>query len=268
MKNQDQKNTAEMPATADERNRQAVSRSNCYGLLALVFRDAPTAETIAQLTAPPLAEALSRLGYDIAQDLAGELDAVTRRLGEQYTRTFVGPGPHVSPYASVHHGGEGQLWGDSTVWVKRFIETTGLSFRNNWDSIPDHIAVELELMQRLTTHEAQLWVPNLSDSSHNGKNVGKQLRRCLQAQEQFLREHLSIWIPKFCERVVETSTSLFYSEMAKLTKSVVLSDVEQVAEARSRGSLRDSSFVRYGQRDGPSQRDSSERVGLIKEKGT
>ncbi|MHC4188825.1 MAG: TorD/DmsD family molecular chaperone [Planctomycetota bacterium] len=233
MKNQGQKNTTSMSETADERHKQAVSRSNCYGLLALVFRDAPTAETIAQLTNRPLAEVLSRLGYDIAKDLAGELDVVTRRLGEQYTRTFVGPGPHVSPYASVHHSGEGQLWGDSTVWVKRFIETTGLSFRNNWDSIPDHIAIELELMQRLAAHEAQLWVPNPSGPSHNEKNVDKQLCQCLQAQEQFLREHLCIWAPKFCERILETSTSLFYREMAKLMKSFVLSDAEQIAEALS-----------------------------------
>ncbi len=129
------------------------------------------------------------------------------------------------------------------MWVKRFIETTGLSFRNNWDSIPDHITIELELMRRLTAHEAQLWVPSPPDPSHNGENVDKQLCRCLQAQEQFLREHLCIWIPKFCERVLEAYTSLFYSEMAKLTKSVVLSDAEQVAETRSRSSLGNSPFA-------------------------
>ncbi len=78
MKNEGQKNVTVVPLAADERRRLATSRSDCYGLLALVFRDVPTAETIAQLTAPPLAEALSRLGYDIAQDLAGELDMVTR----------------------------------------------------------------------------------------------------------------------------------------------------------------------------------------------
>lgn len=129
MRDQGQKNAAAMSATADEWHRQAVSRSNCYGLLAIVFRDAPTEEIVAQIRTTPLAEVMSHLGYDAQKDLAGELGAVTKRLGEQYTQTFVGPGPHVSPYASVHHSDEGQLWGDSTVWVKRFIETTGLSFQ-------------------------------------------------------------------------------------------------------------------------------------------
>jgi len=236
MKSQDRKNTAAtaMSATADEWHRQAVSRSNCYGLLALVFRDVPTAEIVAQLTAPPLAEALSQLGHNITQDLAGDIDEVTKRLGEQYTRTFVGPGPHVSLYASVHHSGEGQLWGDSTVWVKRFIETTGLSFRNNWDSIPDHIAIELELMQRLADHEAKLRVQLTSAPADEDKqNLIRRLQQCLQAQELFLREHLCKWVPKFYERVLKICPSAFYREVAGLTKAIVLSDVEHLAVLRS-----------------------------------
>ncbi len=226
MKNQSQS----LQNTTDQWHSQALSRSNCYGLLAIIFRDTPTPETITQLRTPPLAEALSNLGYDVTQHLSGELETVTAFLQEQYTQTFVGPGPHISLYASVYHDDEGQLWGDSTVWVKRFIERTGLSFRDNWDNIPDHITIELELMQRLTAYEAQLWVP---DCSHGSKNTKKQLRQCLQVQEQFLSEHLCIWIPQFCGCVLETSTSLFYREMARLTKSVILSDVEQVKVAQS-----------------------------------
>ena len=249
MKNQSLKNTASDSLYRNQWHSQALSRRNCYGLLALVFRDAPTWEVIAQLRAPPLAEVLSRFGYDVTQDLAGELEAVTERLGEQYTQTLVGPGPHVSPYASVHRGNEGQLWGDSTVWVNRFIEMTGLSFRNNWGSIPDHIAIELELMQRLTAHEAELWMHIASAPSDDKGTLDKQLHQCLQAQEDFLREHLCEWVPQFCRRVLEISTSLFYREMARLTKSVVLSDVEQVKAARN--SLRCNSFGGYGQRDAP-----------------
>lgn len=226
MKNQSQS----LKNTTDQCHSQALSRSNCYGLLAIIFRDTPTPETITQLRTPPLAKALSNLGYDVTQHLAGELEAVTECLREQYTQTFVGPGSHISLYASVYCDNEGQLWGDSTVWVKRFIERTGLSFKDNWDSIPDHITVELELMQRLTAYEAQLWV---LDSSHSSKNTEKQLCQCLRVQEQFLSEHLCVWIPQFCERVLQTSTSLFYREMAKLMKSVILSGAEQVKVAQS-----------------------------------
>ena len=180
-----------------------------------------------------MTEALSCFGYDVAQDLAGEPETVTDRLGEQYTRTFVGPGAHVSLYASVHYAGEGCLWGDSTVWVKQFIEATGLSFKSKWESIPDHIAIELELMQRLTAHEAQLWVPVLSGSADDGRrSVDKPLMQCIRVQEQFLREHLCVWIPQFCERVSERCTGLFYGTMTKLTESLVRSDLDHVAAAQ------------------------------------
>jgi TorA maturation chaperone TorD len=250
MKKQSLKNTASRSLSTNEWHNQALSRSNCYGLLAVVFRDTPSCETVTQLTTPPLVEILNDLGCNVTQHLAGELQAVTACLHEQYTQTFIGPKGHVPLYASVYRNDEGRLWGDSTVWVKRFIERTGLSFENNWDSIPDHITVELELMQRLTACEAQLWLP---DSSHGSKNTDKQLCQCLQMQEQFLSEHLCVWIPQFCERVLEASTSLFYQEMVRLTKSLVFSDVEQVKAAQN--ILRYNLFAEYGRRDDLSRCD-------------
>ncbi len=223
-------NNQGMKSTTDQFHNQALSRSNCYGLLALLFRDTPTPETITQLRTPSMADVLNDLGYDVTQHLAGELGAVTACFREQYTQTFVGPGPHISLYASIYCDNEGQLWGDSTVWVKRFIERIGLSFRDNWDSIPDHIAIELELVQRLSAYEAQLWT---QDASHDKENVAKQLYQCLHVQERFLQDHLCKWIPQFCEHVLETSTSLFYREMTQLTKSIVLSDAEQVKAAQT-----------------------------------
>ena len=91
MKNRHPGNTVPTPTTADEWRSQAISRSSCYGLLALVFRDVLTPEIVTQLRSPPLAETLRRLGYDVAQDLTGELEVVTESLREQYTRNFVGP---------------------------------------------------------------------------------------------------------------------------------------------------------------------------------
>ncbi len=225
------KNLDATAAPSDERSQQASARSNCYGLLALVFRDAPTQEMVAQFRSGSLAEVLGECGYDVAEDLAGELAAVTEALSEDYTSVFVGPGHHVSPYASVHREGEGQLWGESTARVKRLIEAIGLSFEGNWDSIPDHIAVQFELMQRLTAHEACLWTQRVSTGPERLK-VDEQLRRCLEVEEIFLREHLSTWIPRFCAKVLDTLAGRFYPEMAKLAESVVISDVERMTTVK------------------------------------
>jgi TorA maturation chaperone TorD len=232
MKDRRLKNIEAEPTNANEWRNQAISRSNCYALLSVIFRDAPTSKIVSQLRTSPMTESFMRLGYDCTQDLDGELRSVTEHLGEQYTQSFVGPGPHVSLYASVHFDDDGQLWGDSTVWVKRFIGTTGLSFEGNWGGIPDHIAIELELMQRLTAYESQLWVDRLSSCSQQNENLDSQLCCCLRAQDQFLCDHLAKWIPGFYERVLETSSSLFYRKMAELAKLAVVSDVEHVAAAQ------------------------------------
>ncbi len=233
MKDQDIKKTSLVSSSIDQCCKQAISRSNCYGLLALVFRDTLNSKTVEQLRSSPLADTMAELGYDVAKELAGELEEITERLAQQYTRTFIGPGPHISLYASVHCCDEGQLWGDSTVWVKQFIEMTGLSFNDDWDSIPDHITIELELMQRLTDHENQLWDQIKSTSSDDKQIVAEKLRKCLQVQEQFISDHLSKWIPEFVERVAEISDSLFYRKMAELTESVVVSDVEHLTIVKS-----------------------------------
>ncbi len=218
--------------SSEQGSLQAASRSNCYGLLALVFRGPPTSQVLSELRAKPLAEVLTELGCEINKYLAGELADVKERLAEEYTSTFVGPGPHVSPYASVYHDGEGQLWGDSTVQVRRFIEATGLSLEDNWESIPDHIAIELELMQRLCAHEAQLESSFASVAPASRENISKQLRQCLEVEEKFLLDHLHVWLGPFCKRVLETSSSFFYREIAKLAESVVLSDIKVLALAR------------------------------------
>ncbi len=231
MKNQGMKSLRPLLAYADQKRQQADGRSNCYGLLALVFRDVPTSQVVAQLRSPPIAEALSDLGCDVAEDLAGDVEAVTEHLREEYTRAFVGPGPHVSPYASVHHDGEGQLWGDSTVRTKRFIEAAGLSFEGHWDSIPDHIAIELEMMQRLAAHEAELWAQVAGTCADDAEDVESRIDRCLHVQERFLRDHLCKWAPQFCDKVSDGSGGSFYREIAGLTKRLILSDDEELAAA-------------------------------------
>ncbi len=225
MTDRNKENTDAAPMSAEQWRLQAISRSNCYALLALVFRDVLTPEVVAQFRSPSLSKSLGQFDSNVAQELAGDLESVAEHLRGRYTQTFIGPGPHVSLYASVHVSDERRLWGDSTIWVKKFIETTGLSISNDWDSIPDHIAIELELMQRLTDYEAKLWGSYLLPET---ENTDKQLSQCLRVQEQFLREHLCAWIPQFCERVLQSSTSPFYREMAALTKSLVLSDAEEV----------------------------------------
>ncbi len=162
----------------------------------------------------------SNMGCRGFEDLPAD-DETVEALAVEYTSLFVGPGPHLTPCESVWRGGGGLLWGESTAQVKRFIEDSGLRFQPDWSGLPDHVSVELEFMGRLCSHEAGLWgaAERLGD-----------LRMCLETEEGFLCDHLSAWVPSFCDRVAERSDG-YYGQMARLARDFLASDIEHVRQA-------------------------------------
>jgi TorA maturation chaperone TorD len=197
--------------------RTAMERSNLYGLLAVIYRQEPTAALLRQVNEPAFRAALSGAGValddDFLQRPEGEL---LGDLAVEYTRLFIGPGKHVSPHESAQM--EGVLWGQRTSAVVRFIEASGLRYRPEYRGIPDHVSVEFDFMGDMTEREAKAW-----ERSDQGA-----ARDCLMTEEQFLSDHLFQWIPKFCEKVIEASELPFYREMAKLTRAFIESENKEV----------------------------------------
>jgi len=136
-------------------------------------------------------------------------------LAVEFAGLFLGPGGHISPHESVHHqrddGQGGLLWGESTAEVKKFIESTGLSYNSEYSGLPDHISVELEFMQQLTLREEQAWGEEDEDGALD----------CLKFEKKFIEDHLIHWIPIFCEKVIELAELPFYREVAALTKNFI-----------------------------------------------
>ena len=197
-----------------ERTAVARQRSNVYGLLATVYRQEVTSGLLQQIKDPQFLGVLSALGIQLGDDFfqkhEGEL---LEDMAVEYTRLFLGPGKHISPHESVHHqrndAEQGQLWGQSTVEVKRFIESSGLDYRSEYRGLPDHISVELEFMQQVTLREEQAWREEDKD----------QALYCLKIEKKFIEEHLIRWIPIFCEKVIREAELPFYREMAALTRN-------------------------------------------------
>ncbi len=159
---------------------------------------------------------LSGMGAEFGDDfLKKQEEELVEDLAVEFTRLFIGPGKHISPHESVHNerndGDWGQLWGKSTVEVKKFIETAGLEYQSDYNGLPDHISVEMEFMQEAARREAQTMT--------EGDNEG--LLYCLKMQKIFIDDHLYTWIPDFCTKVINEAKLSFYREMAKLTKSFV-----------------------------------------------
>jgi len=191
-------------------------RSNVYGLLAAVYRREVTSDLLSEVRGPEFLGALSDLGLELADGFIGAPECeLLEALAVEYAMLFLGPGKHISPHESVHlnrdDGQSEHLWGESTVEVKKFIESSGLHYAPGYTGLPDHISVEFEFMQRSALQEGQAW----------GENDRQVALRCLENEKRFIREHLASWVPDFCEKVIEAAELPFYREMAMLTKEFI-----------------------------------------------
>ncbi len=200
-------------------------RSNVYGLLAVIYRTELKSDLLKQITEPPVLQALSDLGVQFENDFLQKAgDDLLEDLAVEYARLFIGPGKHISPHESVHHqrddGQCGLLWGMSTVEVKKFIESTGLEYKSDYQGLPDHISVELEFMRELLLKEGEAW----------RKEDKQEAIYFLKIEKKFMEEHLSRWIPEFCDKVISEAQLSFYREIARLTKSFLELEIENIAK--------------------------------------
>ena len=190
----------------------ARQRSNIYGLLATIYREEVGKALLKQIRHARFQGALSHLGVQLGGEFLNlPEEKLIEDLAVEYARLFLGPGKHISPHESVHltkEEGGGSLWGAATVKVKKCIECSGIEYKSDYRGMPDHISVELEFMQELTKREAQAWEDKDQDT----------VFWCLKTENRFIDEHILLWIPLFCEKVIKDAELSFYREVAKLTK--------------------------------------------------
>ncbi|ODS33276.1 MAG: hypothetical protein SCARUB_01597 [Candidatus Scalindua rubra] len=195
-----------------EMNAIAEHRSNSYGFLSIVYLQEPNKEFIKSLRESNILDVLNESGLHFDEQITNDVsDKFHNDLVLEYTRLFIGPGKHISPYESVYRDNEDALWSETTVEVKKFIESLGLEYSSNWSGLPDHIGVELEFMQRLTCREKEAWE----------QKDKKTAIRCMEFEKKFIDEHLSQWVPIFCDKLKKESRVAFYREMAELTRQFI-----------------------------------------------
>jgi TorA maturation chaperone TorD len=202
-------------------------RSNIYGFLSSMFREEITAERLRQIKAPAIKEVLSEMGiqYDIFSKK--DQDQLLEDLAVEYTRLFLGPDKHISPHEAVHHqrddGDWGTHWGGSTVDVKKFIETTGLEYKQEYSGMPDHISVELDFMKEAAGREAQA----IEEKDWEGALY------CQKMEKKFICDHLIKWIPTFCDKIISQAEISFYGDLADVTKDFITLESEEIDQSIS-----------------------------------
>ena len=191
----------------------ATERSQLYGFLAAVFRTEPKLALLSEIRKPAFTDAMKAVGVDIGKAFGGQPDGeLIDELAMEYARLFIGPGHHIAPYAALYLGVEGaSLWGPVTVWVKGFIEDAGFEYKPGFHDLPDHVSVELEFMQEITSRMAL--------ARKDGDEATVQKLHLIE--NEFLISHLGKWLPEFCSKIEAEAQLPFFAQMARLAKDFI-----------------------------------------------
>lgn len=213
-----------------------VARCHLYGILALCFYE-PTAKLIHYLISNNLVDDFRQ--YFEVLDIEGiendlnamkgfdqdhqknDPDSIWRLCNAEYMRLFVGPGcPPCPPYESVYRADvpverRGLLMGDAAVEVLKKYVKAGLNIAPDHNDLPDHISTELEFMYFLCKEELAAWETGDYE----------KWKKWLIMQEEFLTEHLNVWVPSFSKEVEKASNDRFYLGAVSLCRTHIRQDV-------------------------------------------
>ena len=116
-----------------EMNAIAEDRANSYGFLSIVYLQEPTREFIKSLRESNILDVLNRSDLRFDKTINDDVnDKHLNNLVLEYTRLFIGPSKHIVPYESVYRDNENALWSETTIEVKKFIESSGLEYSHTW----------------------------------------------------------------------------------------------------------------------------------------
>ncbi len=128
----------------------------------------------------------------IKEDFGMESKESAEQVRADFNSLFVYPGGKLPPLESLY--AEGVDIADS---VAAFYYSTELTFEEDYETVPDHISLEF------------LYMSYLIDIDNH------------ELQQKFLEEHIANWVPYYCEKVMKQAKTLFYREIAEITKDFI-----------------------------------------------
>lgn len=139
-------------------------------------------------------------------------DAVLKELQVDYTNLFTGMRKFpVAPWESVYFSEERLVFQEQTMDVRAWYRQYGLEVINLKKEPDDHIGLELMFV----AHLAGLGVAALE-----AENAPK-FEEMLAAQRAFLAKHLFLWVPLWCEQILEFARTDFYRGLALVIRGAL-----------------------------------------------
>lgn len=205
-----------------------VSRAQTYGMLARLFRievDLPTIRELQGMRFPvATGNDLVNLGYRQLYDYLKEAweDSVTE-LAIDYVRCFIGHGVNgysaAYPYESVYTSERRLLMQEARAEVLATFRANNLK-RGHWNESEDHVAMELEFMQRIALRTKDAFSEGDEDRAID----------LLKTQLDFANDHLMNWLPMLVSDMQQFARTSFYQGLGNLTLGFVQEDKELIEE--------------------------------------
>lgn len=153
-----------------------------------------------------------------------DLASIEASCCAEYMRLFVGPGPvPCPPYESVYRADvpaerRGLLMGDAAAAVQKKYGKAGLKIAPDYTDLPDHISTELEFMYFLCGEELAAW-------EYGDYEKGRKYRIM---QQNFLAEHLNVWVSSFSKAVEKATNNKLYLSIVSLCSTYISQDSEVI----------------------------------------
>ena len=204
-------------------------RAETYGFLAHLYTnevDATFLDELLDMDYPvSTGNALMDEGYyHIAKYFSNEWVDPLTKLGVDYSGTFLGNGVDTYsaayPFESVYTSEKRLLMQGARDEVLAIYRSQNLDKASGWKVGEDHISVEFEFMRIMISRSIRaLRAGNMDKAMH-----------LILTQQNFLEDHIRVWVPVFTADVRRFSKTLFYQGLAELTDGFLQSEHELLSE--------------------------------------
>lgn len=204
------------------------NRARTYGLLSRLYLKEVDKECLDELQGMrfPTATGNAKVdeGYHQMYDyLRGAWDDSITELAIDFVRTFIGHGVNgysaAYPYESVYTSERRLMMQEARAEVLQTFRENNLK-RGRWNEGEDHVALELEFMQRMALRTVEDLKAGKEDDA-----IEK-----LRTQHTFVQDHLLNWLPMLTSDMRMYARTLFYQGLAQLTMGWVEEDADVLAE--------------------------------------
>ncbi len=190
-----------------------------YRFLARCFHEPPRKEWLATLVEQQLFEAWPfpsdeedvSEGLHLLASFCERWDPATHdELVWDFNRLFVGPGEMLAPpWESVHRSKTRLTFQEPTLEVRGIYQQFGIEAPAIHREPDDHLALELAFFAHLS--ELATEAETRTDTATPSRD------RCLEAQRDFLHDHLLAWVPGCLAMVLAHAETDYYRGAARVT---------------------------------------------------